>query len=85
LIPSKSFADDLTDCVFEPGIVSDWLSRFILAVVITVNLLINVSEQVERLNADILPFNPRLSNDQKFSNPLVWILPSTYAMAWSMT
>ncbi len=52
-----------------------------LAVVITKRLLVDVAEQMEGLDADVSPMQPRLSKLEKFSIVLVCTLPFTYSTA----
>ena len=48
-----------------------------LPVVEAERLLVEVAEQVERLDAHVRALSARFSSDQKFSSPFVWTCPST--------
>ena len=46
LIPSEAFSDDLAHGIFEAGVIGDWFALCIFAVIVAINLLIDVAEQV---------------------------------------
>ena len=52
-----------------------------VAVVEAVRLLVEIAEQMERLNGNVGARIARLSKVQKFSIPFVWTLPRTYSSA----
>src|ERR1035437_5787360 len=70
LVPGQPLAGDLAHDDIEPVPVAH------LAVVVTEGLRIEVTEQMERIDAYTqVPFRPRFTRDQKCSSPLVWTSP----------
>jgi hypothetical protein len=65
----EALANDAAHGVNQPA------HGFGLPVVEPEHLLIEVAEQVERLNANVDALMPRFNRLQKFSSPLGWTLP----------
>ena len=53
MIPRQPLAHDLAHGGFEAGVICDWFALGVFAVVVAVNLFVDVAEQVERFDADL--------------------------------